>query len=322
MALGAKSNSFWKMNPFVPSWSNFLSQAWSSSPPKLLETLDIRRAVQIPRGCILRAACQGDFVAIVEFWGRYFSVQHACRCIIPLTHIQKMVLKGVWEILIVVREDSYEILGTIVRRRLKNLHIREAKWAKAGVIDYYCVHPAWRKRGIGKALLDAIHNTGGSPMSPQLIFWEGLHPLYPPLSVGFFWVRKCSQVVDSCRKVTDTQECLKAWRLLRRDIWTEEPGEEISFWKSSAPSMQIVTVWNSFHCSVPHGLTIGVVLGGSAQDIETLANTNAWGILLVPRMSILASGLGEGWSLDSPFQWIAYNLSIGHISGEFPCIGL
>ena len=314
--------SFWKSNPFVPNWTSFLGQAWSSTPPKLLETLNIRRQVKIPRGCNLRAAIPGDFPAIVEFWGRYFSVQKSCRCVLPLAHLQKMVLKGLWEVLIVVREGTYEILGTILRRKIQNLHVREAKWTEAGVIDYYCVHPAWRNRGIGRALLDAIHNTAKTPMSPQLIFWEGLHPLYPPLSVGVFWARKCSfgliSPIGEITKLANPQECLQEWVKLKRDIWTKEPGDEISFWKTPAG---IVTVWNSFHCTVPHGLTIGVVLGGSPKAINFLADTPTWGVLLVPRINPLTQDLGDSWTLDSPFQWIGYNLSVGFISSEFPLIG-
>ena len=325
---------FWKSNPFVPSWSSFLGQAWCSVPPKLLETLHVRRPVQVPRGCDLRAALPGDFSAIIEFWSRYFSVQRSCRCIVPLAHLQSMVLKGLWEVIIVVRQGTHEILGSIVRRRIRNLHIREAKWISAGVIDYYCVHPAWRKRGIGNALLDVIHNTAHSsasaPMPPQLIFWEGLHPLYPPLSVGVFWVRKCSASASASasastalQKISDSQESLKAWRILQQthgnqDIWTEEPGEETSIWKTSTGP---VAVWNSFHCTVPHGLSIGVVLGGSVAAINELANTATWGILLVPRINPLTHDLGNGWTLDSPFQWIGYNLSVGFISSEFPFIG-
>lgn len=313
---------FWKSNPFVPSWSSFLGQLWSSSPPRLLETLDVRRPVQVPSGCSVRQACQGDFLAIVEFWGRYFSVQKSCRCVVPLVHLQNMVLKGLWEVVIVVRNGSHEVLGTIVRRKIRNLHVREARWASAGVIDYYCVHPAWRKRGIGNTLLDVIHNTGGAPMSPQLIFWEGLHPLYPPLSIGVFWVRKCGGSANSAvAKLSERQECLRAWQSLRgsgRDIWTEEPGDEVLFWKTPAGP---VAVWNSFHCTVPHGQTIGVVLGGSEAAINTLANTSAWGILLVPSINPFTHSLGDGWTLDSPFQWIGYNLSVGFVSSEFPYLG-
>ena len=112
---------------------------------------------------------------------------------------------------------------------------------------------------------------------------------------------------------------MKAWKLLKRDIWTEEPGEEISFWKTSAG---IVTVWNSFHRTIPDGFSIGVVLGGSAEAINLLASTKSeWGVLLVPRLNPLGNDLGDSWTLDSPFQWIGYNLSIGFISSEFPCVG-
>jgi len=316
-------NSFWKSNSFVPSWINFFSQAWNSSPPKLLETLAMYRPSQVLKGCQLRKAAVGDVPAIIEFWGRFFSSQKSCRCVVPPTHVSTMMTTDKWEVLIVFREVTHEIIGTIVRRKIKNLHVREAKWAEAGIIDYYCVHPAWRSRGIGRALLDGIHNTAKMPMSPQLIYWEGLHPLYPPLSIGIFLSRVCEKSIqDNLVKVPNTdQEALNAWKQLKRDIWTEEAGEEISFWKTS---IGIVTVWNSFHCTIPERRLIGCVIGGSPAAINSIATStkSPWGVLIIPTNNPLTQDFGPFWNIDSPYQWLGYNLSVGFISTEFPALGM
>ena len=296
---------FWSNNSFVPTWTDFITNYLWSSPPKLLETLKTVHSANLSAGLLLRAATVEDFPAILEFWGRFFSNWGSCRCVIPLEHLRKM---SSWEILVVVRGDGI-LLGTIVRRHLKNLHVREAKWADAAVIDYYCVHPAWRKKGIGRALLNAIHNTGPTPMPPQLIFWEGLRAI-PPLALGLFWNRR--GVLGSGVPVLG-EECQRAWNDCVKgcDVWTEKPGEEISFWRAGGG---ICIVWNTFHRTVPDGGAIGIVLGGNA---DALAASSPWAVLLLPGGF---SSPGPSWKMDSPFQWIGYNLSIGFVGG-FPKIG-
>ena len=293
--------AFWTSNQFVPNWTDFFSNYLWSSPPRLLETLPIKRRVNIPEGCELRQAGKGDYKAIVEFWTRYFSNWASCRCVVPVEHLQKMD----WEILLVIREGL--ILGTVVRRKIRNLHIRQAKWSEAAVIDYFCVHPAWRKKSIGRTLLNAIHNTGlvsDQALPPQLIFWEGLKWI-PPLSVGILWSRR--GILGPGIPYLDRQ---KAWNSVKGDIWTDEPGEEISVW--SAPSGPVI-VWNTFHRSLPDGGSIGLILAGNGDE---LARSSPWSVLLMPG----TLSPGPEWKMDSPFQWIGYNLSIGFVS-SFPLIG-
>ena len=305
---------FWTTNSFVPTWSGFLSKYIWNLPPQVLESLSIRRQVELPQELIMRTARLEDLGAITEFWSRYFSNWSSCHCSVPLAHIKKMFSSGIWEIILVVRKDG-NIVGTIVRRRIKNLHIREAKWSTAAVIDYFCVHPAWRKKGVGRSLLNAIHNTATvpmNPMPPQLIFWEGLKFL-PPLSIGLFWTRR--GVIGPGVQVYG-EECEKAWNNNRGDIWTEKAGEEITFWKTEHHG--IVIIWNTFHRSVPDGGDIGIVLGGSIDAVNSLALSSPWSVFLFPGYNY---GTFESpWKMDSPFQWIGYNLSVGFV-GAFPRIG-
>jgi hypothetical protein len=104
-------------------------------------------------------------------------------------------------------------------------------------------------------------------------------------------------------------------------VWTSEPGAEISFWKADERGGSVV-VWNTFHRVVPTGELIGIILSDDMAAVEALARVKSpWGVFL-------ACGSGSGtfdktsaWKINSFFQWIAYNLSVGFISRRFPILG-
>jgi hypothetical protein len=101
-------------------------------------------------------------------------------------------------------------------------------------------------------------------------------------------------------------------------VWTSEPGAEISFWKADESSGAVV-VWNTFHRVVPTGELIGIVLSDDMAAVEALASVKSpWGVFLACGSSGSASA---AWKINSVFQWIAYNLSVGFISRRFPILG-
>jgi hypothetical protein len=316
------SKSFWSGNSCVPSWFNTLSQMWASAPPKLLETMKTTRTNTLPPGIILRTAEQGDLPALVEFWGRYFSITKSCKSAVPLSHLRKMVLERKWDILILVSGGG-DLLASIVQRKLVGLRIREARWAEAGCIDYYCVHPAWRKKGLGRVLLNSVHNKTPAPIPPHLIFWENLQVSVPPLVAACFLSRKCSGTVQAIQ-ITDPEICKKAWRDCVKgvDVWTESWGDEVSFWSAASVSATPVVVWNTFHHAL--GGSIGIILGSHSvamASVNALAESKSpWGVLLLPQTSPFTQ-IGDSWAFDSVFQWIGYNLSVGFVSREFPVLG-
>jgi hypothetical protein len=302
--------SFWKNNSHSPSWSEMLSQAWNKTPPRLLETLATRRPV--PKGgWFITQADESHAKLLSGFWNKWFSISKACKCVVPSEHIEKQLRTGSWQIYMSIRSDTGELIGTAVRRWIPKVHVRDAKWAKAGGVDYFCVHPAWRGKEVGRALLSVVHNTAPRPIAPHFIFWEGLMPTIPPLSCGLLYARRCQQ--GSAIQIADEGEKQTVWRALIHgaDIWSETPGSEISLWKTAKGN---VAIWNTFHRTVPEGKEIGIVLGAECSEAVNLIGA-PWGVLLSD------SSHGEGWSMDSPFQWIAYNLGVGFISLRFPALG-
>lgn len=303
--------SFWKNNTHAPSWSEMLGQAWNRTPPRLLETIQARRqlpSAKGPNSWFLRRAEESDLSLLPEFWSRWFSISKACRCAIPLSHIKKQVSDGGWEIYVCIRESG-ELIGTIVRRWIRGVHVREASWARAGGIDYFCIHPAWRNKDVGRALLAEVHNRAPVPIAPHFIFWEGFKLSVPPLSCGVLYAKQCQTGQSS--EIKEDRE--KIWKTLVRgaDIWSEEPGDEITLWKTVKGN---VAIWNTFHRSIPGGAAIGIVIAAQSSEAVNLIGA-PWGVLLSD------TSYGTLWSFDSPFQWIAYNLGVGFISLQFPRLG-
>ena len=283
----------------VPSWSTQIGSWWSSYPPRLLETRQIHIQIKPVPG--IRNATPEDIQQLPEFWARWFSTP-SCRCVVPLKHIQKMVSLGKWEILVYAPQGL--VVGSIVRRWIKGLHVASAFWPKAGMIDYFAIHPAWRKRGIGRALLATLHNITPAPIPPHLMLWEGIRPTIPPLSVGCYWSKRCVQ--RPCELAG-----AEAWKQLVGSVWSEYEANETQIFKTSSGTL---AVWNTFHRSIPDGLTIGIIMAYSSKEaVEEFANRCPYGILLSDTQF-------AGWTFDSPFQWIAYNLNPGFTDLSFPCV--
>ena len=269
----------------------------------------------------MRRATPEDILQLPTLWGRWYSTSKSARCVVPLAHIQKCAAAGKWDILVCVK-DNVEVVGTLVRRWIEGLHMREVRWPKAGVIDYFCIHPAYRNKGIGRSLLSLLHNTttAAGIVPPHLMMWEGIQLSVPPVSAGLFMYKKCSPVGGLQVEKLESAAAREVWTGLQRgnQLWSEYDSSagETSVWSSpSGP----VAIWNTFHRSVPEGLLIGIVVGGGsaaaaeAADSLSSASGHPFGILLATwplRM--------DGWQIDSPYEWISYNTHVGFINTQFP----
>lgn len=297
------SLTFWKNNISVPTWKDY----WFSDKTKLIDPTPPQRP--LARGIFIRKATDQDLAQLSEFWSLWYSINSA-RCLVPAEHIDRLAQGDI----LVSLNARGEVIGTLVRRWLTNLHMREVCWPKAGIIDYFCIHPAYRKKGIGRALLAFLHNYTlftEKMIPPQLMLWEGLRPTIPPASIGFFLHKKCTPDGLYAKQISFDPAI---WREMQRgkDIWNEGGAKETSLWEVGNDK---IAIWNTFHRSVPEGLLIGIVVGGSeVADAFSRSSGHPFGILLM-------SGLArDGWTIDSPYQWISYNTQMNFISYQFPGI--
>ena len=303
--------SFWKGNQCAPTWGGFISSYIYGYPPRLIEPNPPVQPIKLPPGINLRFATAADAEQLPEFWMRFFSGTKSTRCIVPLLHIQEAMVKGRWTVIVVVKDGF--VVGSLVRRWTK-LHIKETTWQKAGIIDYFCIHPAYRKKGIGRVLLSCLHNVTERPIQPHLMLLEGVQVSIPPIASGIYLSRRCvgnSQIQKG--DASRWEDCVKR---VDSGIWTPYEEGETTLWKTASGQ---VAIWNTFHYSIPDGLRIGIVVGytGDAVNEAAASLAHGFGVLLLP-VPLTRLGL-EGWTMDSPFQWIAYNLQAGFIGG-FPSV--
>ena len=301
--------SFWQSNSCVPSWTKFTESWLYSYPPRLLETHPANKTATVVY--TMRKATESDILQLPEFWERWFSTPKV-RCVVPLQHVKKKALRQ-WDIYVCVNQG--QVIGTIVRRWVMNLHMRQVVWPKAGIVDYYCIHPAYRKKGIGRSLLHLLHNTTERPMPPHLMLWEGFQTQVPPVCAGLYMAKRCVPREGE-------SSCVKRVYEFRPegDIWSEYiDSDETSVW-TSIGSQEKVVVWNTFHRSIPDGAVIGIVMAGSVDAVNRFSSSagHPFGVLLMPGLHIAL----DGWTIDSPFQWIAYNTQTGFISAKFPSLFL
>jgi GNAT superfamily N-acetyltransferase len=303
--------SFWKGNPCSPTWKGFIESYIYGYPPRLIESSPPILPIKL-QGMTIRFATASDTEQLPDFWTRFFSGTGKTRCIVPLLHIQAAQAKARWTIIVVVKDEI--VIGSIVRRWTK-LHIKETAWQKAGIIDYFCIHPAYRKKGIGRALLSCLHNVTERPIQPHLMLLEGVQVTMPPISVGVYLSRRCigSGVANKIKDEAIWRACVKG---VGTGLWTPFEEGETTLWNLGQGSLAI---WNTFHYSIPDGLKIGIVVGYTSLEAATAAaqtTAHGFGVLLLPVPVWV--GL-EGWTLDSPFQWLAYNTDVGFIE-SFPAV--
>lgn len=306
--------SFWIQNPCVPSWSSAIESWWNSSPPRLAEPGRFQIQIRRLPGIEIREAKEEDSKAITEFWHRYFSTSSRCKTYVPSEYIQTCLKEKVWQIIIAIDIRSGSLVGTGVRRYIENLHIGPAVWKKAAMIDYFCVHPAWRKKGLGRTILGILQNTGESPLPPHLILWEGIKPSIPPLTVGCYWVKE-----KPFPNQTPLQKLLvpPVWPPPATYIWsdwTSRKSKEVECWKTSSG---FVIVWDTFHRRVPDGAKICILIYTSTDtSLEQFVEQGPYGVFLSPKKPNTT-----GWSLDSPWQLVGYNC-IAAPGITFPCLGI
>ena len=299
--------TFWSNNPCCPTWTGLLSSWITSHPPLLLEPHPPIVPLHPIPGCTFGTANATDIAQLPAFWEKWFS--SSSRCCIPEERIKRSHDSGNWDIFIVRR--STQVIGVLVRRWITGLHVKGAYMPKAGVIDLFCVHPAWKKKGVGRSLLFLVQNSTPRPIPPHLMLWESYLPSIPPAVAGTYWRKECRV---GKRPALSAEEERLAWNQLKEGhtLWSEyKKTEDIHIF---ALGSGYCSIWNTWHRRIPQGDTIGIVLACSS-DIRELYECSPFGLLLTDTKY-------EGWEFNGPFQWGLYNMNSGYISSRFPLLQL
>jgi hypothetical protein len=156
------------------------------------------------------------------------------------------------------------------------------------------------------------------------MFWEqAIHIQLPFFASGFLWAWKGNAVATQTKweRITDPEDRERLWAACVPPGAVKAKGGwiETEVWRGLEGS---VAVWNTYHRSVPEGLSIGIVVGATSdQALTAFCATGTFGVVLRPAFAIAPP---EGWEFDAPYTWFAYNtlLGTGPGLGTFPCLSI
>jgi len=307
-------SSFWKSNDLVATWSAFIPGWWSSSPPRLIMSNPMKREYSMMTGYTIRKATQQDILQIPNLWSRFYSTSNSYRCVVPIEHIEKQIENLIWDVYVAVSDSM--VIGTLIRRWIPGFFLGGARWSLGGVVDYYCVHPAYRKKGVGRNLLTFLHNETQRPMPPHIMLWEGVQVSVPPLIAGILYSKECFKSSLQTSKVQENKK--QIWgSCVKGDCWSDiSAGIETDIWDIEG---SYVIVTNTMHKTIPEGKSIGMVIAhsGSFENVNRFSQASGhdYGVLLYSSILPVA-----GWSFDSAFTWLGYNLQNSQTQTRYPCL--
>ena len=310
--------SFWRHNPCVPTWLGTAQAWWSNAPPRLLEPAPtIGHTAALP-GLVMTKGTVAHAQEVAQFLSRWFSSSQRARADVPSAVVAAAVQGGRWDIWI-VRRVSGEIVGTVVRRWIQDLVIGLARWPRAGVVDFFAVHPAFRARGVGRWLLSTLQASTARPIPPHLILWEGIGTV-PPLAWGQLWslsAAGAAGAAGAAQKIVNPATQVEAWSRLVHTTFLHSAwiaSTETTLWQTPAG---VVAVQDLYHRSVPEGWRMAMIVAATTpQAVAAFASASPWPLLLADR------AWDARWKSDSPFQWVGYNVLAGTVTTSYPCIGL
>lgn len=266
--------AFWK-DYVVPSW-------WGSWIPREPTVLQSRQALVRPVAPIsgihpLRACLPEDAEDITRLLRAHFTVGARCRMELPSARIRAGLQAG-W-------------IGVCARDRSHNRLVgcafslpAEFEGRPCGIVDFFCVEPAWRKRGIARSLLRSLVNqTAAADRLIHFFIKEGFPLLsLPPLYQGR-WM----------------------WRRSRGS----KRGSRLGF-----------GFQDLYHRSLPEGYRLGELVeypsGASAQEIEEAIDNSPFEIVCMdtrfPHIS------EKGWKNDITYQWYCFNFHPGSFFSNKP----
>ena len=220
---------------------------------------------------------------------------------------------------LVVRDQTDQIAGTI-----RYHFIGYYRTIPIHVVDAFCIHPIWRKKGVGEYLLTELHRYANERQIPYALFLKEGAPLsilHPPAYTGWYRYRELTEHRSSS-KVIDLSVSL-AFRIME-------------VYQRFQPDMIVIrnqrSIWKWFR-SDRRSILIGIQDTHQRIGLKKMGWITAWiespqitDELRAEAMDAVADGLyptfdylwsnerwignSTRWKRDGAFHWYTYQWSI------------
>lgn len=296
---------FWTTYPF---WKEIGNRS------RFRSEIVIRDPIPSPTG---REAQKAEMESIPEI--RSFLKKHFGDP--PRTPILELVIDPMDHVLF-VRDETSQIAGTIRYHFIGNLITSRSE--PIYVVDAFCVHPKWRKSGVGDYLLTELNQYVNANEIPYSIFLKEGKPLSilrVPLYTGWYRYREIVEHRDS-NKIMDltiqqayrimdiyrtTQPNLliirnekttnQIWKLFRSDQSSILIGIQDTYQRIDQKRMGWITTW------IESPLIDDQI---REEAVNAVADSSTFDFLWSNERWI---GNSERWKRDGAFHWYTYQWS-------------
>lgn len=207
------------------------------------------------------------------------------------------------------------------------------------VVDAFCIHPAWRKKGLATFLLATLHYNANQNGLPHALFLKEGAPLpYPvlPALLGQYAYQMLPQTNESHNTVLVPLQDEKARRWMTHFLTSfpntflviPSPSLDISWFVYRRPTVSVLVGVQDAH-QVWRGGSIGWVTFWLETPTTTEDDRRIITRSLIPLLSphyrwlwINRAWVGGGdtldpeWQEDGPFQWYTYQWATGPLLGQ------
>ncbi len=191
--------SFWKQSP-GPHWNDAISSFFKKNtlPAHIYQKKKLELPVPSNPKLTLKVCSESEMNLYADFLHEHFKITEKSRCSIPPERLQHGLQHG-W-ICIGAFTESNELIGTIISRplgtcvytnRSRGIQYGTQHFENTGYIDFFCVHPKYKKQHIGSELLHFIHAVSSQENRFIHFFIKEISPLWtlPPIYTSQYIVR-------------------------------------------------------------------------------------------------------------------------------------
>ena len=305
---------FWKTHPFFRQWSELFL-------PQLFEKSDLPSPTNHPYEIQTAATPLSERTEIRNYLQTYFGTPpHK-----PILDHPEEELIGKRDDLLMVREDSGEIAGTL-RYRYAGEFVTSNR-EPIYVVDCFCIHPRWRKTGVGDYLLTQLHRRSNQRGRPYALFLKEGAPLsiwLPPLYTGTYVYRElyriksplktpaeifslynsqAYRIMDHYRVlqpnlfvIRNPQSMNQIWKLYRRGVHSVLCGIQDSYQRMGHKKMGWITAW----------IESPAITDDIREEASRMLSDSCYPRFDMIWMDKQWMGNSTIWTVDGQFHWYAY----------------
>jgi N-acetylglutamate synthase-like GNAT family acetyltransferase len=179
---------FWKGKvPFFTQIMNFVKQSEVSlidlGIPQITSNLN-------PGNCDICLAFSEDLDGIAKLLNEWFEDKDAkTKSQVTSAWLKNSIVekKAIW---IVAKDVKGTVRGCVSSFAINSPYPNSPKSTKWGIVDWYCVHPLWRSKGLGSTLLEMLDYVTFSLARKAHVFLKEGYPLpFPHVPVFSTWLK-------------------------------------------------------------------------------------------------------------------------------------